>query len=167
MSHIQNNILERFTTENHSSKTRMLAASRSPSKRRFLLRIKDGTPFHAMDLGLFNKPGAKLAVDTWENKVSIWRNTIDCQMLHEDNDEAWEEPLRFALSIMMASDRKCMNSRPVAEMRKHALSVLCKSASLDGLFPRQLNKNGEALLYENELRRDIYWGVTFEIPYML
>ncbi|KAG5759736.1 hypothetical protein H9Q72_012136 [Fusarium xylarioides] len=92
---VQSNILKRFTTENPVSKKRMIAVSRSPAQTRFLLRTKDASLFHAMNLGLFNKPGTKSGYDNWHNIIDVWKNTIDCQIAHEDNDDTWDEPLRL------------------------------------------------------------------------
>ncbi|RGP72182.1 mg2+ transporter zinc transport [Fusarium sporotrichioides] len=135
---IQGQILKRFTAENPFSKKRMLSVSRSPSHIRFLLRNKDASLFHAMDSGLFDKPGAYTATteDAWCNKLDTWKNLVDFQRLHEDNDDTtWDEPLRFALSMIMGQKGKPMNSLPPNEMDK--------------------------------MRRDAYWGSTFEIPYII
>lgn len=166
---VQMNILKRFTTENPISKKRMIAVSRSPDQNRFLLRTKDIALFHAMDDGLFDKPGSnKDSSDIWQDKIDVWRNLIDCQIHHEDNDDnTWDEPLRFALSIVMAQKKKRMNLRAVDEMHAHAMSVLFQSTSCNGLIPGRLDENNEPVLYEDELVRDRFWGITFEVPYVL
>lgn len=161
-------IIKRFTTENPVSKRRMIAVSRSPAQTRFLLRTRDASLFHVMSLGLFDKPGMASSPGSWHNKIDVWRNTVDCQMAHEDNDDAnWDEPLRFALAIVMAHHGKSINLRQVGEMRNHAMSVLLQSTSASGLFPGKLDENNEPAIYEAEVKRDTYWGVTFEIPFLL
>lgn len=75
---VQYNILKRFTTENPISRKRMIAVSRSPAQTRFLLRTKDASLFHSMELKLFEKLGAQKSDDVWQNKIDVWRNTIDC-----------------------------------------------------------------------------------------
>ncbi|KAH7468066.1 hypothetical protein FOMA001_g15714 [Fusarium oxysporum f. sp. matthiolae] len=167
-SKTQNQILKRFTAENPVSKKRMLSVSRSPGHICFLLRTKDTSLFHAMDSGFFDKSGIDSAGDAWHNKIDIWKNLIDCQPLHDGNDgTAWDEPVRFALSIVLAQKGRCMNSLSPKEMCKRAITVLLDSAWHNGLFPGQLDLNGEPLIYEDELKRDQYWANTFEVPFTL
>ncbi|CAG7566285.1 unnamed protein product [Fusarium equiseti] len=113
-------------------------------------------------------PGAKVTEDAWQNKIDIWKNLVDCQPLHEDNeDTSWDEPMRFALSIVMACKGKSMNSRSPREMHKRCMDVLLESKWPNGLFPGQLDVDGEPAIYNDELKRDRYWGNSFEIPYLL
>ncbi|KAI8711528.1 hypothetical protein NCS52_01416600 [Fusarium sp. LHS14.1] len=166
--HIQDQILKRFTTENPVSKKRMIAVSRSPAHNRFLLRTKDSGLFDAMDVGLFEKPGASKGQDFWQNKVDVWKNLVDCQVYHEDNDDStWDEPLRFALSFIMSQAGKRMNRRPAGEMGAYAMSVLLQSTWPNGLFAGQLDANKEPIFYHDEVKRDAYWAISFEIPYIL
>ncbi|OBS19986.1 hypothetical protein FPOA_11709 [Fusarium poae] len=167
---IQGHILKRFTAENPVSKKRMLSVSRSPSHIRFLFRNKDAVLFQAMESGFFDKPGASATPneDAWSNKLDIWKNLVDCQQLHEDNDETtWDEPLRFALSMIMAKRGKAMNTRSWKEMHARATSVLFDSIWPNDLFPGQLDFDGEPSIFRDEWKRDTYWGSTFEIPYIL
>ncbi|KAL6355493.1 hypothetical protein LRP88_11086 [Fusarium phalaenopsidis] len=165
---VQNQILKRFTTENPISKKRMIAVSRSPAHNRFLLRTKDAELFHAMDLGLFDKPGAEKGHDVWQNKVETWKNLLDCQIYHEDNDDTtWDEPLRFALSYIVAQTGKRMNLRSVDKMRSYAKSVLIRSAWANGLLPGRFDANKEPTLHNDVNTRDTYWASSFEIPYIL
>ncbi|KAF4959458.1 hypothetical protein FGADI_1679 [Fusarium gaditjirri] len=165
---IQNQILKRFTAENPVSKKRMLSVSRSPGHIRFLLRTKDTSLFHAMDCGFFDKPGISSTADEWHNKIDIWKNLIDCQRLHDDNDDiSWDEPVRFALSVAIAQKGRCINSLPPQEMLKRAITVLMDSSWDNGLFPGQLDVNGEPAIYNEELIRDKYWSNTFEVPFTL
>ncbi|KAF4956382.1 hypothetical protein FGADI_3959 [Fusarium gaditjirri] len=105
--------------------------------------------------------------DQLQNKIDVWKNIIDCQIAHGDDDDVWDEPLRFALAIVLAFYGKPINYRPVKEMRHHAMSVLLQSTSANGLFPGRLDENNEPALYQSEPMRDTYWSVTFEIPYLL
>ncbi|RMJ13647.1 hypothetical protein BHE90_013317 [Fusarium euwallaceae] len=165
---IQNQILKRFTTGNPISKKRMIAVSRSPAHNRFLLRSKDSGLFQAMDLGLFDKPGAEKGDGIWKNKIDTWRNLVDAQVSHEDNDDTiWDEPMRFALAFIMSQAGKCMNRLSQDEMRTHAMSVLIQSTWSSGLFPGQLDANKEPVLYDDEVLRDTYWAFSFEIPYII
>jgi hypothetical protein len=165
---VQQHILKRFTIENPLAQKRMIALSRSPAHNRFLFRTKDTLLFRAMDLGLFDTSSDPKTNGAWDDKIDIWRRTVDCQMRHENNDDSkWQEPLRFAISIMMAQYGKRMNSRSVENMRSHALSALLQSSSPNGLFPGAMDEIQEPVFYDDELLRDTYWSTTFEIPYML
>ncbi|KAF4837132.1 hypothetical protein CGCTS75_v001398 [Colletotrichum tropicale] len=172
---IQKNIIKRFTTRNPVSGERMISVGRSAFQTRFLLRSKDSALFRAMELGLFDtsttekgRPDQKKS-DFWHNKIGVWKSTIECQRHHESNDDMlWEDPQRFALSIIMVRYlQKSINLRSKQEMLEQALSVLFSSSSANGLFPGKLDKLHEPVLYDNELLRDTYWGNTFEVPYLL
>ncbi|KAI1071711.1 hypothetical protein LB507_005363 [Fusarium sp. FIESC RH6] len=167
---IQNQILKRFTAENPASKKRMLSVSRSPGHIQFLLRTRDTLLFHAMESQFFDKPGAKVAHtgNEWQNKIDIWKSLVNCQPLHEDNeDDSWDEPMRFALSIVMAYKGKSMNSRSPREMHKRSMDVLLQSKWPNGLFPGQLDIDGEPAIYDEDLKIDEYWSNSFEIPCLL
>ncbi|KAH7184717.1 uncharacterized protein B0J16DRAFT_303865 [Fusarium flagelliforme] len=169
-SRIQNQILKRFTAENPASKKRMLSVSRSPGHIQFLLRTRDTLLFHAMDSQFFDKPGAKLthSGNEWQNKIDIWKSLVNCQPLHEDNeDDSWDEPIRFALSIIMAYKGKSMNSRSPREMHKRSMDALLQSKWPNGLFPGQLDIDGEPAIYDEDLKIDEYWSNAFEIPCLL
>ncbi|KAF5507180.1 hypothetical protein CGCA056_v013100 [Colletotrichum aenigma] len=172
---IQKNIIKRFTTRNPVSGERMISVGRSAFQTRFLLRSKDSALFRAMELGLFDtsktekgRPDQKKS-DIWHNKIGVWKSTIECQRHHKSNDDMlWEDPQRFALSIIMVRYlQKSINLRSKQEMLEQALSVLFSSFSANGLFPGKLDKLHEPVLYDNELLRDTYWGNTFEVPYLL
>lgn len=165
-SHIKRNILKRFTTENPQIRKRMIAVTRSPVQTRFLLRSRDTALFRSMELGLFDKP--EEGNGGWLHAVDLWKSTIDCQKYHEDNDDLnWDDPRRFALSLLMAQIDKSMNLRPPKEMFEHAMSVLLRGSSNNGLFPGRLNKRHEPIPYDSEERRDDYWEAVFDIPYIL
>ncbi|RFN52873.1 mg2+ transporter zinc transport protein [Fusarium flagelliforme] len=169
-SRIQNQILKRFTAENPASKKRMLSVSRSPGHIQFLLRTRDTLLFHVMDSQFFDKPGAKVTHtgNEWQNKIDIWKSLVNCQPLHEDNeDDSWDEPIRFALSIIMAYKGKPMNSLSPREMHKRGMDVLLASKWPNGLFPGQLDIDGEPAIYDEDLKIDEYWSNSFEIPCLL
>ncbi|KAM0210017.1 hypothetical protein ACHAQI_006129 [Fusarium lateritium] len=165
---VQQHILKRFTIENPLTHERMIALSRSPAHNRFLLRTKDTLLFRIMDLGLFDIASDSQTSRNWKDKIDIWRRTIDCQMRHEGNDDSkWQEPLRFAMSIIMAQYDKRINLRSVEDERLHAISTLLQSSSPNGLFPGAMDEIQEPVFYDDELMRDTYWSNTFEIPYIL
>ncbi|KAF5625061.1 Mg2+ transporter like zinc transport [Fusarium sp. NRRL 52700] len=166
---IQNQILKRFATENPVSRRRMLAVSRSPGHARFLLRTRDTSLFHAMESKLFDKPGTEPNPDDeWQNKIDIWKRLVECQQFREDNDDtSWDEPLRFALLVIMGHKGKSMNSRSLSESHNYGISVLIERAWPNGLFPGQYDVDNQPAVYDDEFKRDKYWGNTFEIPYIL
>ncbi|KAF5487473.1 hypothetical protein CGCS363_v013143 [Colletotrichum siamense] len=128
-----------------------------------------------MEMGLFDKQGTEdsvesgQSVDVWHGKIDAWKNTIDCQRHHEDNDDTtWNDPQRFALSIILCQRlRKAINQRSPQEMLEQAFSTLFSSCSANGLFPGKLDDNHKPTLYDSELTRDVYWENTFEIPHVL
>ncbi|KAK1524638.1 hypothetical protein CPAR01_13586 [Colletotrichum paranaense] len=126
----------------------MLAVSRTPSNTRIYFRTKDAALFRAMEKGLFDEPSSsEVSQEGWDKMIEVWKNTVDCQKLHEDNtDVDWDEPLCFALSITMARNQK---------------------SSDNGLFPGKLDQQGSPCMYKDEFARDNLWGVTFKIPYLL
>ncbi|KAG5798781.1 hypothetical protein H9Q69_002189 [Fusarium xylarioides] len=166
---VQQNIQRRFTTENPITKKRMIAVSRSPVENRFLLRNRDASLFYAMDLGLFDKTTTEKGHTHWTEKViGVWNNTIDCQAQHEGRDDTgWSEPLRFALAFIVARYGISMNTRSRDEILDRSKTVLLQSVYSNGLFPGALDESHEPLMYQAERDRDTYWGITFEIPYIL
>ncbi|KAF4838327.1 hypothetical protein CGCSCA4_v011724 [Colletotrichum siamense] len=128
-----------------------------------------------MEMGLFDKQGTEdsvesgQSVDVWHGKIDAWKNTIDCQRHHQDNDDTtWNDPHRFALSIILCQRlRKAINQRSPQEMLEQAFSILFGSCSANGLFPGKLDDNRKPTLYDSELTRDVYWENTFEIPHIL
>ncbi|KAL3292644.1 mg2+ transporter zinc transport protein [Colletotrichum asianum] len=166
---LQRSIIKRFTTENPQSKKRMIAVVRSPIQSRFLLRSRDTALFPTVDLGFFETPESEKHNTDPQLRSQLWTSTLDCQKNHEDNEDIlkWRDPLRFALSIIMAGKNKPMNSGFENETHEHALSVLLKGSSANCLFSGWLDDNHEPVVYESERLRDRYWEVTFEIPYLL
>ncbi|KAK0371768.1 hypothetical protein CLIM01_10879 [Colletotrichum limetticola] len=129
----------------------MLAVSRTPSNTRFYFRTKDAALFRAMEKGLFDGSSlSEVSQEGWDKMIEVWKNTVDCQKLHEDNtDVDWNEPLCFALSIAMARNQKSMNT-----------------SSDNGLFPGKPDQQGSPCMYKDEFARENLWGVTFEVPYL-
>ncbi|KAK1467272.1 hypothetical protein CMEL01_11265 [Colletotrichum melonis] len=121
---VQQNIIKRFTTQNPVSRKRMLAVSRTPSNTRFYFRTKDAALFRAMEKGLFDESSSsEVSQEGWDKMIEVWKNTVDCQKLHEDNtDVDWNEPLCFALSIAIARNQKSMNTRAPEDMKSLSLA---------------------------------------------
>ncbi|UQC77194.1 uncharacterized protein CLUP02_02661 [Colletotrichum lupini] len=65
-----------------------------------------------MEKGLFDESSSsEVSQEGWDKMIEVWKNTVDCQKLHEDNtDVDWNEPLCFALSIAIARNQKSMNT---------------------------------------------------------
>ncbi|PNP79777.1 hypothetical protein FNYG_06870 [Fusarium nygamai] len=165
---LQQNLLKRFTVKNPISKQRMLAVSRSPAHNRFRLRAKDTPLFQAMHLGLFDSPAGASNIGSRDAMIDVWLRTIEGQILYQDSeDPSWGELLRFALCLIMAKYQKRTNIRIANGMLMEAKSILLQSSSPNGLFPGEMNDNGEPIMFDSELMRDTYWSITFEIPYVL
>ncbi|KAI3537466.1 hypothetical protein CABS01_09132 [Colletotrichum abscissum] len=121
-----------------------------------------------MEKGLFDESSSsEVSQEGWDKMIEVWKNTVDCQKLHEDNtDVDWNEPLCFALSIAMARNQKSMDTRAPEDMSEHALAFLLERSSDNGLFPGKPDQQGSPCMYKDEIARDNLRGVTFEIPYL-
>ncbi|KAF3009408.1 hypothetical protein E8E14_009896 [Neopestalotiopsis sp. 37M] len=157
---VQQAVLRRFTTENSILRQRMLAVSRSSRDTRFLFHARDTVLFHAKD---------------WEfilpetNFAEVWKNTIDVQKYHEENQEIrWDNALRYALSICMACDGFSINRKSTSDIIKGSLHVLINSSSPNGLLMGQLDETSKKpTVFVNERDRDFYFHSSFEIPFIL
>ncbi|EKG14019.1 hypothetical protein MPH_08761 [Macrophomina phaseolina MS6] len=161
-SEIQRHILRRFTTDNPISGQRMLAVSRSSSESRFLFFSRDTAMLHDMNSSFFDVLEAR-------EKVIAWENTLDAQKYHEENqDSGWDNPLRYALALMIGKQGLEMNQRTADGMCLVALHVLLRSSFPSGLFAGQLNEaTKEPEMVQEKRSWDFYWHAAFEIPYIL
>ncbi|EXJ89887.1 hypothetical protein A1O3_02954 [Capronia epimyces CBS 606.96] len=159
-SDIQRVILGHFTTLNDHSGKRMVAVKRSARETRFMLHARDTVLFYAIDWGL------SLEQTSFRE---VWTNTIESQIHHDENQEAhWDNAIRYALAIVMASQDKTINKHTPSELLKLSLQVLFQSTSPNAFFPGQLDKNTkEPELYRDEEDRDWYFHASFEIPFVL
>lgn len=159
---VQREVSKRFTTENDVFQKRMLAVTRSPRETRFLLHSRDTALFYNE---MYDFLGKNTSIQ------ELWNNTIDCQMYHEGYQEStWENPLRYALSIIMGTQGLRIDKRPPDEMLKTATDVIFRSSSGNGFFPGRiepLKKTPVDVSFIAEEDRDFYYHVSFEIPYIL
>ncbi|KAK8030229.1 hypothetical protein PG993_011520 [Apiospora rasikravindrae] len=158
---VQREVLRRFTTNNDDiSGERMLALTRSCRETRFLLHARDTVLFHSIDWGfpLQEPPFHKL-----------WANTIESQSHHDENQEdQWDNTLRYALAVMMGCRGYSINKRAPQELLRGSLTTLLGSSSLNGLFAGQLNASTkQPICFLREEDRDFHFHCTFEIPYIL
>jgi hypothetical protein len=153
----QTQILSRFTTENKTSRQRMLAVGRSALSNRFMFRSRDTALFYDENVHIFRKA------------PDLWKATVDAQRFHEENEDSrWGNPLRFALALIMASQKISINFRPAEKMLGVAKGILFQSSSINGLIPGQLNaETNEPEIYVDNSWRDFYWHVGFEVPLVL
>lgn len=156
---IQRHILRHFTTENEFSRKRMLAVTRTSKDTRFLLHARDTALLYARD---------------WHftpDRVSqeLWGNTMRVQVEHDENQETrWANPLRYALSIAMASNNLSINENSPSDMIEIAIDVLIMSSSPNGLFAGELDEaTKEAAIFSKEGDRDFYFHAGFETSYIL
>ncbi|KAL7957763.1 hypothetical protein V8C34DRAFT_305455 [Trichoderma compactum] len=124
-----------------------------------------------MDLGLFDHYAlADDESDIWRNKFEASGCTVDYQKECEDDRDAnWDrdQPLYFALALIMSSKNKRINSQAISEIQRDAKKVLLQSSSSNGLFPGLLDENKRPALLDREDMRDSFWSTTFELPYIL
>lgn len=159
---VQREVIKRFTTENDVFQKRMLALTRSARKTRFLLHSRDTALFYNEMLDFLGK-------DT--SIQDLWQNTINCQMFHDGYQEShWENPLRYALCIMMGTQGHSINCRQPEEMVQKATDVLFSSCSLNGFFPgglELLTKKPVPMWSLGQEDMNFYYHASFEIPYIL
>lgn len=165
------NILNRFTTEsplagqrmsNGNLYPKMVALSRTPQENRFLL--------HARDTALFNDMDPQMAVSAIPGPLEAenpWLATIYAQPYHESDDTAWTKPLRFGLSVLMASKGFRLNNRSAQEAFYHCREVLFQKSSKNGLFPGLLEQNQDPVSIPEWFAQKPYWRASFELPYIL
>lgn len=115
-----------------------------------------------MEYKVFNMADSK-------NFMDVWRSLLSAQVTHEDNQTAeWSNPLRYALAIAMSSNGWRINRKSADEMFKEAVSMLFERCSKSGLFLGFLVRTTkEPTIFQGMAYRDIYWHVTFEVPYIL
>lgn len=160
---LRKQILQKFTLENSISKKRMLSVTRSAQETRFLFHSRDTVLYYGLEWGFFGDDSRPVS--------GLWVHLAQSQLQHdEENDEMeWDNPLRYALAILMGMEGHRLDKNySASDMASHAKQVLLDSSSENGLFPGQLNKmTKEPELFDRELFLDFYFHVGFEIPYVL
>ncbi|MCJ1469815.1 hypothetical protein MMC07_008457 [Pseudocyphellaria aurata] len=160
---LRKQILRRFTIENDISKKRMLGVTRSARETRFLFHSRDTVLYYGIKWGFFR--------DEAQSVSELWELLVKSQTLHDDeNDELqWANPLRYALAVLMGMENHQLDKNYTGpEMALHAKRVLLNSSSENGLFPGQIDETTkEPALFDEELFRDFYFHVSFEIPCIL
>ncbi|KAL1621169.1 hypothetical protein SLS54_005664 [Diplodia seriata] len=165
----QRHILRRFTTDNPVfMNQRMLAVSRSAGESRFLFFSRDTALFHDMNSAFFEVATAETS--SGQTQIVTWERTIESQRHHEENQDAgWDNPLRYALAVVMGKKGHAINNQRSAEnMCDVAAAVLLRSSSPSGLFAGQLDEvTKEPDMVQEKRTWDFYWHAAFEIPYVL
>lgn len=153
---VQSKVLQRFTTENPSSKQRMIAVARTSASTRFMIHSRDAALFY-YDNEFFSKA------------QSLWRMTLNAQQFHRENEDSfWNNPLRYAVAVMIGERGFQINSKPPKDMVKKARGVLRRCMSVNGLFAGKIDDvTKEPELFLDESWRDFYWHVGFEVPFIL
>lgn len=158
---VQQKVLRNFTAEHEILRKRMVALTRSPRDTRFLLHARDTALLYGQDMGFFTEdPSIREA----------WKNTIDVQRFHENNQEVqWDKALRYALAIMLGVRGHQINHMEPGVMVRVATEVLIQSSSDNGLFPGKLDVKTKGPLedvFPVEEDADSYYEAGFEIPYV-
>ncbi|EKG19149.1 hypothetical protein MPH_03519 [Macrophomina phaseolina MS6] len=190
---VRRNVLKRFTAQGPITKQRMLATRRTPRESRFLLHSKDTILFHIMDLRLdggggqeflkstqfFQKEGklpqqrkkdkgSREADGTWKYIDDRWKATVDAQAYHDEYQNLdWEKPLWYALTFILACERRRINKSSIDEILRFTASVLLGGSSMSGLFAGLLDEDQEPIPFEDERDQDNFWHAVFETPYIL
>lgn len=156
---VQKGLLQRFTTENDYSRQRMLALTRSPRETRFLL--------HARDTALFYKQGKSFFPDT--SFQELWTKTLDSQVLHEENEDTnWQNTLRYALGILVATNDSRLNKRTSMGLLRNSTEVIIGVSTHSGFIYGELEAESHMRSrFTQEADRDYFYHVSLEIPYIL
>lgn len=158
---VKHGILRRFTVENEVLGKRMLALTRSPRETRFLLRSRDTVLFHNQHYEDF----------FLQNPFhDLWTNTLNAQRFHEENqEEHWENTLRFMLSIVAAVRGVTLNDKSRSELLRRSIQVIIGSSAHNGFIPGELDPANEhsPSLFSRERDRDYYYHAGFEACYIL
>jgi hypothetical protein len=162
-SKVQREMVRRFTTENDSLGQKMLAVTRSVRQNRF--------DFHSRDTALFyDLPGGEPeSANMLAGNITVWKNTLNCQKyLEENQDTEWDNPLRYALIMLMARKGFSIKQMMGKDVFKEAQQTLKESMLPNGLFLGQIGKSTqEETLFADKEYRDFYFHVGFEVPYVL
>lgn len=150
-------ILRRFMAQNAVTRQTMLAVGRSLSADRFMLRDRDTIMFYERE------------TPCCDTSYAIWKETILSQPSHADNeDAAWDSPLRWGLALLMASHGHQINSRTPEDMLKTARAVIVRSTSASGMLAGRLSSyTQEADLDGSGATEEPYWHTCFEMAYLL
>ncbi|OJD31647.1 mg2+ transporter zinc transport protein [Diplodia corticola] len=155
---LQVNILRRFTTENIVLQKSMLATTRSAQETRFLFHSRDTSLFYAMEEGFFDAG----------SRSPLWESTMDFQKQHTYNNMGkWDNPLRYALALIMAAKGKQLKMEPKQhwESFNEAADILYRSCLPTGVFAGELDgTTKKPRVLSNRRHHNFYWHVGFEIP---
>lgn len=158
---VQQEVVRRFTTEHAILRKEMIALTRSPRETRFLFHARDTALFYGQDMEFFPEDASF---------HELWKNTIDAQRFHENNQETrWDNALRYALSIMLSIRGHQINNRKPGDMVRNAIELLLRSSSENGIFPGKLDIMTKAPLedvFHREEDAESYYNAGFEIPYV-
>lgn len=107
----------------------------------------------------------------FKSHEELLRELMNVQTKHDDSlceEFYWRNPLRYGLALLMSrEDFQLESVYSPDRMEEHARKLLLSSSSENGLFPGQLNDDKQAILFEEEVDRDFYFHMGFEIPYIL
>ncbi|KUI72184.1 hypothetical protein VM1G_08061 [Cytospora mali] len=160
-SKVRRGILENFTTENDVSRKRMLAVTRSARETRFLFHSRDTALFYGYGCGFFVR-GSSFD--------ELWKNTIEAQPHHEENEEVgWEKALRYALGIMLGTQGYCLDKQEPAALAKRCVEVLIGSGGHNGFLPGLLDEETKkpARFWSIQNKHFLYYDDSFEIHHIL
>lgn len=157
---IQQEMLRNFTTDNETSKSRMLAVTRSSRETRFLFHARDTALIYGQDWGFISQQTAFR---------QAWENTLEVQTLHVDNQDAsWNNTLRYALAILIGVRGWRMNTKSPSDLARSSLRTILRATHLNGICAGRLNEiTKEPAIFDRSEDRDYYYHTSFEIPYIL
>lgn len=144
---VQREITKRFTAKNDYLCTQMIAVTRSSRRTRFLFHNRDTALFYDEEMPKFFLEDHSIQ--------ELWRNTINCQPYHGENQGSNWKILRHALCIMMGTRNLRVNEKPPDVLVQTATEDLFRHSSANGIFPGRLQE------------QYFHTHASFEIPYIL
>lgn len=144
---VQREITKSFTARNDYLCTQMIAVTRSPRRTRFLFHNRDTALFYDEEMPRFFSEDHSIQ--------ELWRNTINCQPYHDENQGSDWKILRHGLCIMMGTRGLRINEKPPDVLVQTATEDLFRNSSANGIFPGRLQE------------QYFHTHASFEIPYIL
>ncbi|KAF3767132.1 hypothetical protein M406DRAFT_106463 [Cryphonectria parasitica EP155] len=103
--------------------------------------------------------------------AQLWDDTVNSQPYHPDNEEyssKWLSIMRYALSIMMGSQDKSLNSKKPTDAQRDSVDTLLRFFGHNGFLGGQLGEQTrQPVLFDAVEDRDPYYHASFEILYVL
>ncbi|UPX10920.1 uncharacterized protein EKO05_0001553 [Ascochyta rabiei] len=172
---VRRKTLKRFTTEDPTSKQKVLATSRWSGDTRFLLHSKDTFLFSAANMQFFDDPktGTRSSeqrtkpetADAWRFADKRWAKLLDAQAYQDEFELLeWSKPLWYTIIYVLGCKGRRVGNYSSEALIREANSTLLDSSWYNGLSAGTLGYRRMPACYDSELDRDNHWHAAFETP---